>query len=507
MVVLLYRYFQWVHQIHATLLKWYQKFTKEDINYDEIFMYASYQPQLEHLGKTLGASSAIVKDTETAKNKFLIAFEQLNILLIKYIRGKPGANWCTLPSLLQGWGVALPPKLLDLISQHVVFPGEKKAEKVLETSPNPNTTGGFQPGHDVSLKLTKALTLHKLSDLIKGLKTFLQPIMDVQDMLIFFKLHSSKMFETYLQVYLQRDSEVKETESVIRQHHSTSALPTFSFTAVSMQPQPDDHIPVEGLPLGVLQRATKCTRDLIMELMKGTATYSDIIAGGELNLEKLDIEQEFSTLCSCSADLKLPVTSQKGIAGVRSMLELFQFIHHIRTIHSVCKQYQLQGCLKDSQLVKLLHLVKDLDLEKNRAKLTPLDASKKMERVKEILCLHNGAHCLKVFTAVGDSTVFYQFVRDKGFVGEKGQAVFQQQCQLITAQLQHEEYNEAVLNHLYAAFKIIAPFMDRHQSFHQLMSQVTKLNVTDGLKQLETVNTNITLIRLWFSRAEVSGER
>ena len=189
------------------------------------------------------------------------------------------------------------------------------------------------------------------------------------------------------------------------------------------------------------------------------------------------------------------------------MLELFQFIHHIRTIHSVCKQYQLQGCLKDSQLVKLLHLVKDLDLEKNRAKLTPLDASKKMERVKEILCLHNGAHCLKVFTAVGDSTVFYQFVRDKGFVGEKGQAVFQQQCQLITAQLQHEEYNEAVLNHLYAAFKIIAPFMDRHQSFHQLMSQVTKLNVTDGLKQLETVNTNITLIRLWFSRAEVSGER
>ena len=89
-------------------------------------------------------------------------------------------------------------------------------------------------------------------------------------------------------------------------------------------------------------------------------------------------------------------------------------------------------------------------------------------------------------------------------MGEKGQAMFQQQYQLITAQLQHEEYNETVLNHLYAAFKFISPFMDTHQNFQQLMSQVTNLDVTNEMKQLQTVNTNITLIQLWFSRAEVS---
>ena len=81
--------------------------------------------------------------------------------------------------------------------------------------------------------------------------------------------------------------------------------------------------------------------------------------------------------------------------------------------------------------------------------------------------------------------------------------MFQQQYQLITAQLQHDEYDETVLNHLYAAFKIIEPFMDTHQSFQQLMSKVTSLDVTNGLKQLQTVNTNINLIQLWFSRAEV----
>ena len=48
--------------------------------------------------------------------------------------------------------------------------------------------------------------------------------------------------------------------------------------------------------------------------------------------------------------------------------------------------------------------------------------------------------------------------------------------------------------------------MDTHQKFCQLMLKVTSLDVSNGIKQLQTVNTNITLIQLWFSRAEVSEE-
>jgi hypothetical protein len=51
----------------------------------------------------------------------------------------------------------------------------------------------------------------------------------------------------------------------------------------------------------------------------------------------------------------------------------------------------------------------------------------------------------------------------------------------------------------------MAPFMDSRQDLSTLMSKVLALDVTNGLRQLETVNANITLIRLWFSRAEVSG--
>ena len=93
---------------------------------------------------------------------------------------------------------------------------------------------------------------------------------------------------------------------------------------------------------------------------------------------------------------------------------------------------------------------------------------------------------------------------EKEFVGVDGQALFNQQYQLVTTQLQHEEYNELVLNHLFAAFRLITPFVDSEQTFSSLMCQVASLGVYDASKQLETVNRNINLIRLWFSRAEVS---
>jgi len=458
--------------MEVVLQGWKRKFSERQINYDEILTYATQQSKLEHFAKNICASSAIVnsKDTLDLKNEFLDAFEQLNVLLIKYIPGQPEAKWCTLPSLLQCWGVALSSDLLDMIAQHILFPGQKKAVELVNENLSSMTNGKFQPGHDISLKLTKDLSLHKLSKLVQELEAFLKPIVDVLDMLVFFKLYPSRLFDKYLQLNLRKGSDGE----------------------------------VEGL-----LRAANHTHDLIMKLIQGTATYFDITAEGELNLENLNIEHEFSTLHNFAANcLKCPLASCDGLAGVQSMLELFQYVHHIQTIRRVCEQYQLQGCLEDLQLVGLCQLAEELGSEENRAKLTLLEAIKKMGEVKNTLCLDSKASpsCLKLFTAVGDSADFYHFIHEKNFVGEEGQAVFQQHYQLITAQLQHEEYNETVLNHLYAAFKFIEPFMDTHQSFHQLMSKVTSLDVSSGVMQLETVNTNITLIQLWFSRAEASRE-
>ena len=682
--------------MQAVLLEWKDRFIQQECNYNEIFIYTNHQSQMERLGQTFCVSSAIV-DAQAVKNKFLNVFEQLNVLLIKYIPGQPDAKWCTLPSLLHDHGVALPPHVLNLISKHVLFPGEETEEELLDSPLPPNTSGIFQPGHDISLKLTKTLSLQELSDLVEGLKKFLQPIMDVLDRLVFFKLHPSKVFDKYLQAFLNKESELRE------QHPTTTSSSTVPSTSMM-----ENHNKVEGVPLRFLQKAVVHTQEMIAKIMQGTAVYSEIIAEGELNLENLNIKQEFIVLHRFSAYSKLPLVNYEVFVSLQNMLELFQHVHHIRNVHSVCEQYkqqgfkgdpkliklcqcqvqsvllewkkkfmeqktnydeilaisqqsllenlsqtiwayfdivnmdimpvknmflyafqqlsdvlskyipgqpaikwctlpfflrswgvalppqlldlishvlfpekdrveellesplspnimstlepghavltkalslhelsvlveemkkslqsmlqfmlelpqyvhriqiirrvceqyQLQGCLKDPQFVELCQLAEDLNIEANHAKITLVEASKKTEQVKEILCLSSEAspHYLELFNAVGESNAFYQFVHDKHFVGEKGQALFQQQYQLITAQLQHEEYDETVLNHLYAAFTFIFPFMDTHQNFHQLMSQVTNLDVTNEMKQLQTVNTNITLIQLWFCRIEVREE-
>ena len=137
-----------------------------------------------------------------------------------------------------------------------------------------------------------------------------------------------------------------------------------------------------------------------------------------------------------------------------------------------------------------------------------VNASPQISFIKTSLCLEGGANysCLKIFPAVAKSAAFYQFMQERQFVGEKGQALFQQQYQLITAQLQHEEYDDNVLNQLPAALVLMAPFMDREQTFIKLMTQVTKLDISRGLIQLENVDMNIKLVRLWFpcALAEVS---
>lgn len=162
--------------------------------------------------------------------------------------------------------------------------------------------------------------------------------------------------------------------------------------------------------------------------------------------------------------------------------------------------------LQDPLLQELTEIIRHHTTDEDRSKTTPIMARDKMKRVKEILYQGGKANskCLDIFAAMTDSAAFYQFIRDKQFYDQQGSDTFLQQYQLITAQLQHEEYDDKVLNHLLAAFKVISPFMDTKRSFTELMQEVAALNVVSGLKQLETVNTNITLIRLWFSRTEVS---
>ena len=306
------------------------------------------------------------------------------------------------------------------------------------------------------------------------------------------------MFDKYLRLQIKR---VSEEELATSMKQSESAMSAFDFQGYAKPVQ----VVSEGISVEVLHKSLNSTQGWVERIINGEATFSDITANGALNLEELTIEKEFETLEKYSTTQHPRKDNSEALKKFRTLVELFQYTKHVKNICKVCEQYSLEICLQDPQLQELQALVSNLDSTEERSRITPTEDSNRLEQVKKLLCISDQTppHCLYIFETVSDSVEFFQFVRDKEFDSAKGAGVFRQQYQLIITQLQHEEHDESVLNHLLAAFKVITPFMNARQSFNELMTKVTSLDTTIGPKQLETVNRNITLIRLWFSRAEV----
>ena len=218
-------------------------------------------------------------------------------------------------------------------------------------------------------------------------------------------------------------------------------------------------------------------------------------------------------MCEFSEFQEVFDANEEGKKGIKHMLELFQYSQQISQIPSVCEQYGLLQCLDDPKLGELMEIVDSVKTTEDRAQVTGQIANSHMQKIREILKLSDSPvakKCLKIFPAVANCAEFYQFIKEKGFAVNR--TAFSSQMELITAQLQHEDYNEKVLNHLMPAFQYITPFLDTEQNLTELMDKILKL-FKDGVGfgrdsrkdfcQLETVSSNITMIQLWFSRTEV----
>ena len=499
-----HKYFEWVSKLQTVLLHWQKKFDENNCNYDDILLFASNQSMLFDIGQLLSSNSIIIdaQQCQSKKDFYLELFEKLNYHLIKHIPGIPDANYSMLSHILHRHGVVFP----STFTNHILLPEENASPTKVQlvNHLSPCKAGLFvPPGQNVSLKATKSLTLTELAALTGQLDEFLKPLLDHMKMLVFFSLNQCKIFNNYLELQLKQECSAISVHPSVRPSNTFSTLGALSKEEGTKEERPKE----EGVALQSLAKALKTTSHFLDKLIEGTAKYSEIIAeGGTLTLESINIEVEFRILTTylATAGLGSHVSTDEGLKGIRSMLELFQYTSiHIPAIRRVVQQYHLEGCLNDPSLKEVVTIAEEV--ERSRANLTPLEAVQKMQHVKNILYLKNPGvpNNLDLFPVVADSVDFFHFVRDKRFDDIEGQEAFGQQYQLITAQLQHEEYNETVLNHLYAAYRFILPFMDTKQNVNSLMTKVTSLDVSGGLNQLETVNSNITLIRLWFSRAEV----
>ena len=429
------------------------------------------------------------EELETIKAVFIHEYETLNHILLKCIPERPDLGWCTILSLLHKCGIILPQALQENIYRYVLIPGQEahtEWESLMGHIPNKD----LQISADISLQLSKHIDLAKLGALVGELETIHSPLRDHITMLTFFHTSPCDIFDAYL------FGQINDSVSSSADFSSPQSPLDFLSDVQSNREQG-----AGGMSIEKLVRGLDNTKKFLCRIMEGNARYSEIIVKGKLNVQEVNIEKEFKSLIEFSDLTKM---NRSGLDGVRSMLEVFQYSTYIHHIDSVCTQYQLEGCLKDQKLSRLKELVGELQSEAAREELTPNVALGVMNQVKKEFLILPDPKYLELFSAMQNSIEFYHFIKENHFDKESGKSMFQQQYQLVTAQLQHEEYNESVLNHLFAAFKLIVPFLNIDQSLSDLLTQVSDLDVTSGLLQLETVNQNINLIRLWFSKTEVS---
>ena len=262
---------------------------------------------------------------ETIKTNLLRDFELLNVFLLKYIPQHPDTRWCNFLVLLKEYGVTLPNHLLLSIEKFIIFPDSvhklRNEKEFLKNTIPPAINRLFQPGKNISLQLTKDFSLKDLSELVDGLKAFHEPLISVLDMLTFFKLNPCIMFDTYLRSKIKQavEAEKVQEKSTV---HSAGILSPFQFSPPSIQDMVQDPTPKShgGVSITILKSSLESTKDLLIRIMRGEASYVEIIADGKLDLEKLDIEEEFTTLTNFATISSIALPSFEGLSGVRSLL-------------------------------------------------------------------------------------------------------------------------------------------------------------------------------------------
>ena len=487
-----HQYFLWVKAIQSVLLFWQDKLRGKRVNYDEMQMYDSNHEIIVRVGQAVYAERYItdLDGIEKLKHEFASCFENLNCYLVRYVSDHPEVSYCILPELLRYYGVSLPQGIQEVLRKNVISPGnESNNHQNISIAEN----SCFNPNQNISLKIKMSFYLSDIKEVLDELKLFLEPITNHMEMLVFFHLHKSEIFETHIQKLL---GESMSTSQHLISRHS------FPFTQIN-DTEEDKERPIT---INDFQCALSGFKDFLLMVIKGEATYSNINANGTLQLERLKLEDEVAILTMFSESFKLIQGNCEGLEGLKCMLELFKLLDHIVEVQQVCEQYDLEVCLKDESLREMIAIAEELNLNDSQSHLTLIQAKEKMAFLKEIIHQQlkcTNYTCFSLFPTVANSMAFYQFIKGKHFYGSKGRALFHEHYQLVTAQLQHEKYDESVLNHLRVAYELMTPFMEKSIRFCDLLGRISKFDVSKGLKQLETVNENILLIRLWFSKAEV----
>lgn len=245
--------------------------------------------------------------------------------------------------------------------------------------------------------------------------------------------------------------------------------------------------------------ALKSTTQFLERFKCSQVTYMELKRLRFIHLRKAKKTSEIGHL-----QLFYQKESTDFLAQFKNMLKLLDTLDLIPGIMKVFSTFHMHNCTVHSGFQTLIELEMQFNTEDKRNCLTCAVASMTMEEVLTIIAPLE-LHQLELFKVVGKSEEFYAFLKT---IEQQGADRFQDLHRLITQYMQHEEYNEAVLNQLPRAREYMLPFLDQEQDLYSLLwgvkTMCDRVTVSEDFSDLETINHNMHLIKLWFSKAEVS---
>ena len=89
------KYYEWVEQIRDFFSDWHRKFKLQEINYDDMVDYQDSHSSLRKVAKAVCAKEMIIEHQHISelRTNYLKDFEQLNLLLLRYVHEIPRVKW------------------------------------------------------------------------------------------------------------------------------------------------------------------------------------------------------------------------------------------------------------------------------------------------------------------------------------------------------------------------------------------------------------------------------
>ena len=89
------KYYEWVQEIHNFFSNWHTKFLLQEINHDDMVDYDSSHSSLCKVAKAVCATGMIIEDQHISelRTNYLKGFEQLHLLLLRYVHEVPRVKW------------------------------------------------------------------------------------------------------------------------------------------------------------------------------------------------------------------------------------------------------------------------------------------------------------------------------------------------------------------------------------------------------------------------------